>query len=459
MPLNVSSPSHELARELAAVSAARAARVAGARRSRAPRRDPTRGRSSGRACSTTSPTNRIRSRRLRARRLISRCCCSRRAPRARPSPRCSRTVRCSRTSSRCSRIRGCASPRPTSRSGCLPFFHVYGLNVVLGLALHAGGAVALVDHFHPAESLERVRVDGGDDDRGGAVDLFRVAGARATTTRPRTPSSACASAFRARPRFRPKSSTRCASASASSMHNGYGLTEASPVVTTTAVVVEPRAGSVGPPLPGVEVRLVDTDGNEVLEGDPGEILVRGPNVFAGYWNDHAATDAVLADGWLHTGDIGVADSDGWLTLVDRAKDVIIVSGFNVFPGEVEDALRSHDECSGRRGHRRTASADRRNRRRVRRSGTGPYARSGRALAARGPAARARTSCRRASRSSTRCRARSRASWCDASSPIAPANRPTRRRSPRRSPRYQPRARSRSSRRRRSRLAAIRRSTR
>jgi long-chain acyl-CoA synthetase len=126
------------------------------------------------------------------------------------------------------------------------------------------------------------------------------------------------------------------------VHDGYGLTEASPAVTTTAVAAEPRPGSIGPPLPGVEVCLADSDGNPVLDGDPGEILVRGPNVFAGYWDDDVTTGAVLADGWLHTGDIAVADADGWLTLVDRAKDVIIVSGFNVYPGEVEEALRSHE---------------------------------------------------------------------------------------------------------------------
>jgi long-chain acyl-CoA synthetase len=125
------------------------------------------------------------------------------------------------------------------------------------------------------------------------------------------------------------------------VHEGYGLTEASPVVTTSAVATEPRAGSIGPPLPGVEVRLLDTEGGDVLAGDPGELLVRGPNVFAGYWGDDEATSAVLIDGWLHTGDIAVADDDGWLSLVDRAKDVIIVSGFNVYPGEVEEAFAEH----------------------------------------------------------------------------------------------------------------------
>ena len=90
------------------------------------------------------------------------------------------------------------------------------------------------------------------------------------------------------------------------------------------------------------MRLVDSDERDVLEGDPGEVQVRGPNVFAGYWEDDDATARVLTDdGWLRTGDIGVADPDGWLSLVERAKDVIIVSGFNVFPGEVEDAIASH----------------------------------------------------------------------------------------------------------------------
>src|SRR5205085_1560974 len=80
------------------------------------------------------------------------------------------------------------------------------------------------------------------------------------------------------------------------VHDGYGLTEASPVVTTTAVTRESRPGSIGPPLPGVEVRLVGEDGNTVLDGDPGEIVVRGPNVFAGYWQDDDATARVLRAG-------------------------------------------------------------------------------------------------------------------------------------------------------------------
>jgi long-chain acyl-CoA synthetase len=95
-------------------------------------------------------------------------------------------------------------------------------------------------------------------------------------------------------------------------------------------------------LPGIEMRLVDVDGEDALVGDSGEIWVRGPNVFKGYWNDPEATaTAVTKDGWLRTGDIAVVDDNGFVFLVDRAKDLIIVSGFNVFPAEVEEVLMEH----------------------------------------------------------------------------------------------------------------------
>ena len=122
---------------------------------------------------------------------------------------------------------------------------------------------------------------------------------------------------------------------------GYGLTEASPVVTSSTGLT-PRYGSVGAVLDGIDLRIVDEDGDDVLVGDAGELWVRGPNVFAGYLDDPEATERVLtADGWLRTGDIGYCDEDGFVYLVDRAKDLIIVSGFNVFPAEVEEVLLSH----------------------------------------------------------------------------------------------------------------------
>jgi long-chain acyl-CoA synthetase len=95
------------------------------------------------------------------------------------------------------------------------------------------------------------------------------------------------------------------------------------------------------PVPGLELRIVDDAGADVLVGDVGNLLVRGPNVFAGYWGDDEATSRVIVDGWLHTGDMAVVDDQGFLYIVDRAKDLVIVSGFNVFPAEVEDVLAQH----------------------------------------------------------------------------------------------------------------------
>ncbi len=125
------------------------------------------------------------------------------------------------------------------------------------------------------------------------------------------------------------------------IREGYGLTEASPIVTTSTGAPV-RFGSVGRALGGVQVRLVGSNG-DALVGDVGEVWVKGDNVFAGYLDDPEATAAVFHDGWLRTGDMATADDDGYLYLVDRVKDLIIVSGFNVYPAEVEEMLITHPE--------------------------------------------------------------------------------------------------------------------
>lgn len=122
------------------------------------------------------------------------------------------------------------------------------------------------------------------------------------------------------------------------VYEGYGLTETAPTLTSNRMGEAPRAGSIGLPLPEVELRLVDEDGNDVELGDPGEIVVRGPNVFKGYWNKPEETERAFRDGWFRTGDVAVKDEEGYLYIVDRKRDLIIVSGFNVFPSEVENAL-------------------------------------------------------------------------------------------------------------------------
>jgi long-chain acyl-CoA synthetase len=123
---------------------------------------------------------------------------------------------------------------------------------------------------------------------------------------------------------------------------GYGLTESSPVVCFNPIEGTQRADSIGIPVPGTSVRLVDDAGQPVAAGEPGELIVRGPQVMAGYWQRPDETARTLKDGWLYTGDIAVMDADGFFRIVDRKKDMILVSGFNVYPNEVEDAIAQLD---------------------------------------------------------------------------------------------------------------------
>jgi long-chain acyl-CoA synthetase len=119
---------------------------------------------------------------------------------------------------------------------------------------------------------------------------------------------------------------------------GYGLTETSPLVSFNPLDDRARAGSIGVPVPGCDVLLVDDDGKPVPAGTPGELIVRGRQVMKGYWQRDDDTAATIENGWLHTGDVAVMDDDGFLRIVDRKKDLVLVSGFNVYPNEVEAAL-------------------------------------------------------------------------------------------------------------------------
>jgi long-chain acyl-CoA synthetase len=125
---------------------------------------------------------------------------------------------------------------------------------------------------------------------------------------------------------------------------GYGLSETSPSASCNPTTSTAFTGTIGVPLPSTYMKLVDDEGHEVTElGMAGEIAIKGPQVMAGYWKRDDETAKVLKDGWLRTGDIAVVDSDGFFKIVDRKKDMILVSGFNVYPNEVEDAIAS---CPG-----------------------------------------------------------------------------------------------------------------
>jgi long-chain acyl-CoA synthetase len=124
---------------------------------------------------------------------------------------------------------------------------------------------------------------------------------------------------------------------------GYGLTESSPVVCFNPITGTQKPDSIGIPVPGTAVRLVNDAGQPVGLGEAGELVVQGPQVMQGYWNRPAETAQTIRDGWLHTGDIAIMDSDGYFRIVDRKKDMILVSGFNVYPNEVEDVVAKMDD--------------------------------------------------------------------------------------------------------------------
>ena len=229
--------------------------------------------------------------------------------------------------------------------GLIPLFHIFGLNAVLGLAMSVGASVVLVERFDPAAALallaeQRITVVSGVPTMWRAWADLPPAGAGEPN-----PMASVRLGVSGAAALDPELRRAIGARYGLVLAEGYGLTEASPAVTS-GVGHQAPDGSIGVPLPGLLVRLIDRFGEDALVGDPGEIWVKGPNVFRGYWDDPDATrTAVTEDGWLRTGDLAVVDDDGFLWLVDRAKDLIIVSGFNVVPAEVEGVLVRHPDVA------------------------------------------------------------------------------------------------------------------
>ena len=218
----------------------------------------------------------------------------------------------------------------------LPLFHVYGLNAVLGGVIRHRAKLVLAERFDPQGTLDLIedeacsvvpvappvfgywRAIDGLEERLGPVRLILSGSAPLATE--------VIEEFSERTGI--------------PIHQGYGLTEAAPVVTSTLRSTRLQTGSVGAALDGVEIRLVDEAGRPLVgdsQDDPGEIQIKGANLFSGYWPDGA--DGPDPEGWWSTGDIGFLDPSGDLFLVDRLKEMVIVSGFNVYPTEVEDVIR------------------------------------------------------------------------------------------------------------------------
>jgi long-chain acyl-CoA synthetase len=216
--------------------------------------------------------------------------------------------------------------------GVVPLFHVYGLNAVLGQVLRQRARLVLVERFDPTNTLTVIE-EQQVTNLPVAPPVFaawqHLGDLREPLRFVRTVLSGSAP-------LGADAIRRFSDQSGLTVHQGYGLTEASPAVTSTLASARVKPGSVGSALPGVELRVVDDRGHEVSGDDSGEICVRGDNVFVGYWpnRDGGPDDA----GWFATGDVGYLDDEGDLYLVDRKRELVIVSGFNVYPTEVEDVI-------------------------------------------------------------------------------------------------------------------------
>jgi long-chain acyl-CoA synthetase len=225
----------------------------------------------------------------------------------------------------------------------LPLFHAYGLTLCLTFSMSVGSTLVLLPRFDLDQMLEAI-------------------GRRPPTFLPAVPPIYAALAAAARERGVDLTSIRYAISGAMALPSsvveaweavtggllveGYGMTETSPIALGNPAAATRRPGTVGVPFPSTRIRIVDPDdpSRDLPIGASGELLIQGPQVFAGYWNRPEESAAVLLPGgWLRTGDVAVADADGFVRIVDRIKELIITSGFNVYPSEVEDVLRELPE--------------------------------------------------------------------------------------------------------------------
>jgi long-chain acyl-CoA synthetase len=218
----------------------------------------------------------------------------------------------------------------------LPLFHCFGQNFIMNALVAAGGTLVLQERFVPAEFLAAIAGHG-------VTILYAVPTMYIVLLASGLAADGLASlrlAFSAAAMLPSDVEQRWTEATGLPVSQGYGLTECSPFATYNHERAH-RPGSVGTPIENVEVRVVDEDDREVPDGTLGEIVIRGPNVMKGYLGRPEDTASTLRGGWLHSGDIGHRDGDGYFYVVDRVKDMINVAGFKVFPREVEEVLFEH----------------------------------------------------------------------------------------------------------------------
>jgi long-chain acyl-CoA synthetase len=222
--------------------------------------------------------------------------------------------------------------------GVLPLFHSFGLMANVVLPLTIGATVHYLPRFQPSQVVKAIRQNRIDILM--AVPSMYAAIARLKDARPEDLRTMYLAISGGEP-LPPNVAAAAKKNLGLTIYEGYGMTETSPVVSIN-MPWKHKAGSVGTPLPGIEVRIVGDDGRPVPVGARGDVQIRGPIVMKGYYKQPDLTRSVLDDeGWLHTGDAGVIDEEGFLTIAGRKKEMIIISGENVFPAEIERVLEMH----------------------------------------------------------------------------------------------------------------------
>jgi long-chain acyl-CoA synthetase len=222
--------------------------------------------------------------------------------------------------------------------GALPLFHSFGQTCAMNCATNVGATLTLLPRFEPGKALEIMQRDGvtvflGVPTMYGAM-LNHQGREGFDTSRLKV----CGSGGAAMP---VEVMRAFEEAFGCKVLEGYGLSETSPVASFNHPDRERKPGSIGTPIEGVEMKVVDDDGKEVPTGEVGEIVIRGHNVMKGYWKRPDATQESIKDGWFHTGDMAKVDEDGYFFIVDRKKDLIIRGGYNVYPREIEEVLYEH----------------------------------------------------------------------------------------------------------------------
>ncbi|MFE5112069.1 long-chain fatty acid--CoA ligase [Streptomyces sp. NPDC056663] len=222
--------------------------------------------------------------------------------------------------------------------GCLPLFHVFGLTCGLNAAVRSGATLTLIPRFDPAKALEIVARD--------KVTVFEgvptmYAAMLHSPDAPHADMSSLRTCVTGGSAMPAEISRHFESRFGCQVFEGYGLSETAPVASFNQPGRQRKAGTIGFPVRGCEMRVVNDDGEDVPVGEPGEIAIRGENIMKGYWNRPDATTEAIPDGWFRSGDIATKDADGYYTIVDRKKDLIIRGGYNVYPREVEETFYQH----------------------------------------------------------------------------------------------------------------------